>query len=275
MDQKASSGAKMIKRRTVTTLRKMKQEQEKIVMLTAYDASFGRVLDEQGVDVILIGDSLGMVIQGHPTTIPVTMEDMIYHTRTVAAVAQTALVLADLPFMSYTSPEMALRNCARLMQESNAHMVKLEGGAPQVETVKQLTHHGVPVCAHLGLQPQSVHKLGGYRVQGREEAVAKQMQADALALQDAGADMLLLECVPDALATAITASVEVPVIGIGAGRSCDGQVLVLHDMLGITPRAPRFSLNFMQEGRTIPQAIRAYVEAVKAGSFPADAHCLV
>lgn len=275
MDQKASSGAKMIKRRTVTTLRKMKQEQEKIVMLTAYDASFGRVLDEQGVDVILIGDSLGMVIQGHPTTIPVTMEDMIYHTRTVAAVAQTALVLADLPFMSYTSPEMALRNCARLMQESNAHMVKLEGGAPQVETVKQLTHHGVPVCAHLGLQPQSVHKLGGYRVQGREEAVAKQMQADALALQDAGADMLLLECVPEALATTITASVEVPVIGIGAGRSCDGQVLVLHDMLGITPRAPRFSQNFMQEGRTIPQAIRAYVEAVKAGSFPADAQCLV
>jgi 3-methyl-2-oxobutanoate hydroxymethyltransferase len=275
MDQKASSGAKMIKRRTVTTLRKMKQEQEKIVMLTAYDASFGRVLDEQGVDVILIGDSLGMVIQGHPTTIPVTMEDMIYHTRTVAAVAQTALVLADLPFMSYTSPEMALRNCARLMQESNAHMVKLEGGAPQVETVKQLTHHGVPVCAHLGLQPQSVHKLGGYRVQGREEAVAKQMQADALALQDAGADMLLLECVPEALATTITASVEVPVIGIGAGRNCDGQVLVLHDMLGITPRAPRFSQNFMQEGRTISQAIRAYVEAVKAGSFPADAHCLV
>lgn len=275
MDQKDSSSAKIIKRRTVTTLRKMKQEQEKIVMLTAYDASFGRVLDEQGVDVILIGDSLGMVIQGHPTTIPVTVDDMIYHTRTVAAVAQTALVLADLPFMSYTSPEMALRNCARLMQESNAHMVKLEGGAPQVETVKQLTHHGVPVCAHLGLQPQSVHKLGGYRVQGREEMVAKQMQADALALQEAGADMILLECVPEALATAITQAVEVPVIGIGAGRACDGQVLVLHDMLGITPRAPRFSYNFMQEGRNIPQAIRAYVEAVKGGSFPADAHCFV
>lgn len=275
MDQKASSGAQLIKRRTVTTLRKMKQAQEKIVMLTAYDASFGRVLDEQGVDVILIGDSLGMVIQGHPTTIPVTVDDMIYHTRTVSAVAQTALVLADLPFMSYTSPEMALRNCARLMQESDAQMVKLEGGAPQVETVKQLTHHGVPVCAHLGLQPQSVHKLGGYRVQGREDAVAKQMRADALALQDAGADMLLLECVPEALATLITESVEVPVIGIGAGRACDGQVLVLHDMLGITPRAPRFSQNFMQEGRTIPQAIRAYVEAVKGGSFPADAHCFV
>ncbi|TXH71188.1 MAG: 3-methyl-2-oxobutanoate hydroxymethyltransferase [Thiothrix sp.] len=275
MDQKDSSGAKLIKRRTVTTLRKMKQDNEKIVMLTAYDSSFGRVLDEQGVDVILIGDSLGMVIQGHPTTIPVTVDDMIYHTRAISAVAQTALVLADLPFMSYTSPEMALRNCARLMQESDAHMVKLEGGAPQVETVKQLTHHGVPVCAHLGLQPQSVHKLGGYRVQGREEAVAKQMQADALALQDAGADMILLECVPEVLATAITQAVEVPVIGIGAGRGCDGQVLVLHDMLGITPRAPRFSQNFMQEGRNIPQSIRAYVEAVKNGSFPADAHCFV
>ncbi len=275
MDQKDSSGAKPIKRRTVTTLRKMKQDKEKIVMLTAYDSSFGRVLDEQGVDVILIGDSLGMVIQGHPTTIPVTVDDMVYHTRAVSAVAQTALVLADLPFMSYTSPEMALRNCARLMQESDAHMVKLEGGAPQVETVKQLTHHGVPVCAHLGLQPQSVHKLGGYRVQGRDDAVAKQMQADALALQDAGADMILLECVPELLATAITQAVEVPVIGIGAGRGCDGQVLVLHDMLGLTPRAPRFSQNFMQEGRTIQQAIRAYVEAVKLGSFPADAHCFV
>ena len=275
MDQKDSSSTKPIKRRTVTTLRKMKQDNEKIVMLTAYDSSFGRVLDEQGVDVILIGDSLGMVIQGHPTTIPVTVDDMIYHTRAVSAVAQTALVLADLPFMSYTSPEIALRNCARLMQESDAHMVKLEGGAPQVETVKQLTHHGVPVCAHLGLQPQSVHKLGGYRVQGREEAVAKQMREDALALQDAGADMILLECVPEVLATAITQAVEVPVIGIGAGRSCDGQVLVLHDMLGITPRAPRFSLNFMQEGRNIPQAIRAYVDAVKNGSFPADAHCFV
>lgn len=275
MDQKDSSGAKPIKRCTVTTLRKMKQDKEKIVMLTAYDSSFGRVLDEQGVDVILIGDSLGMVIQGHPTTIPVTVDDMVYHTRAVSAVAQTALVLADLPFMSYTSPEMALRNCARLMQESDAHMVKLEGGAPQVETVKQLTHHGVPVCAHLGLQPQSVHKLGGYRVQGRDDAVAKQMQADALALQDAGADMILLECVPELLATAITQAVEVPVIGIGAGRGCDGQVLVLHDMLGLTPRAPRFSQNFMQEGRTIQQAIRAYVEAVKLGSFPADAHCFV
>lgn len=273
MSQYANPAPKASKRRTVTTLRKMKQEHEKIVMLTTYDASFARVLDEQGVDILLIGDSLGMVIQGHDTTLPVTVDDIIYHTRCVANVAQHALVLADLPFMSYTSPEMALRNCARLMQEGRAHMVKLEGGAPQVETVKQLTHHGVPVCAHLGLQPQSVHKLGGYRVQGRDEAVAQQMRADALALEAAGADLLLLECVPESLANEITAEVSIPVIGIGAGRGCDGQVLVLHDMLGLTPRAPRFSHDFMQEGRTIPEAVKAYVDAVKGGSFPAEAHC--
>ncbi|MCB1638556.1 MAG: 3-methyl-2-oxobutanoate hydroxymethyltransferase, partial [Thiothrix sp.] len=212
---------------TVTRLRNMKQNGEKIAMLTGYDASFARVLDRNGVDVILIGDSLGMVIQGQETTIPVTMDEMIYHTRAVAVGVERALTLADLPFMSYTSPEMALRNCARLMQEGNAHMVKLEGGAPQVETVRQLTHHGVPVCAHLGLQPQSVHKLGGYKVQGRDEATARRMVEDCLMLQDAGADMLLLECVPAALAERITASVEIPVIGIGAGRGCDGQVLVL------------------------------------------------
>ncbi|MEZ5448490.1 MAG: 3-methyl-2-oxobutanoate hydroxymethyltransferase [Thiolinea sp.] len=198
---------------------------------------------------------------------------MIYHTRAVAAATHRALVLGDLPFMSYTSPEMALRNCSRLMQEGNAQMIKLEGGAPQVETVKQLAFHGLPVCAHLGLQPQSVHKLGGYRVQGRDEKVASQMKHDALSLQDAGADMLVLECVPVTLADEITASLDIPVIGIGAGRGCDGQVLVLHDMLGITPRAPKFSQDFMQAGRTIPQAVRAYASAVQDGSFPADTHC--
>lgn len=260
---------------TVTTLRKMKQDKEKIVMLTAYDASFARVLDENGVDVILVGDSLGMVIQGHTTTIPVTIDDMIYHTRAVAAATKRALVLGDLPFMSYTSPEMALRNCSRLMQEGNAQMIKLEGGAPQVETVKQLAYHGLPVCAHLGLQPQSVHKLGGYRVQGRDEKVARQMRHDALSLQDAGADMLVLECVPVALADEITDGLEIPVIGIGAGAGCDGQVLVLHDMLGISPRAPRFSANFMQEGRTIPEAVRAYADAVKSVSFPDASHCFL
>lgn len=258
---------------TVTSLRKMKQSGEKIVMLTAYDASFAKVLDAQGVDVILVGDSLGMVIQGHDTTVPVSMDDMVYHTRAVSKTSQRALVIGDLPFMSYTSPELALRNSARLMQESGAQMVKLEGGAPQVATVAQLAHHGVPVCAHLGLQPQSVHKLGGYRVQGRDEAVARQMLDDAKALQDAGADMLVLECVPVALAEQITQALVIPTIGIGAGRGCDGQVLVLHDMLGISPRAPKFSRDFIGAGATIPQAVAAYVQAVKAGTFPEDQHC--
>ncbi|CAA6807766.1 MAG: 3-methyl-2-oxobutanoate hydroxymethyltransferase (EC [uncultured Thiotrichaceae bacterium] len=261
-------------KRTVTTLRKMKQDGEKIVMLTAYDSSFARVADEQGVDVILVGDSLGMTMQGRETTIPVSVDDLIYHTSCVSRVNKHALVLADLPFMGYTSPEMALRNSARLMQESYAHMVKLEGGAPQVETVKQLTFHGVPVCAHLGLQPQSVHKLGGYRVQGRDAAAAQQMIDDSLALQDAGADMLVLECVPVSLADTITEKLDIPVIGIGAGGGCDGQVLVLHDMLGITPRAPRFSRDFMAAGDgTIPGSVKAYIDAVKDGSFPAEEHC--
>lgn len=262
-------------KRTVTTLRKMKEDSDKIVMLTAYDSSFARVLDGQGVDVILVGDSLGMTMQGRDTTIPVTIDDIIYHTRCVSWATEHSLVLADLPFMAYTSPDMALRNSARLMQESYAHMVKLEGGAPQVETVKQLTFHGVPVCAHLGLQPQSVHKLGGYRVQGRDAAVAQQMIKDALMLQDAGADMLVLECVPVSLADTITAQLEIPVIGIGAGGGCDGQVLVLHDMLGITPRAPKFSRDFMADGGTIQGAVKAYIDAVKEGSFPAEEHSFI
>ena len=267
------SSPKMPSRVTVTSLRKMKQTGEKIAMLTAYDASFARVLDNQGVDIILVGDSLGMVIQGHDTTVPVTMDEMVYHTRAVTQASQRALVIGDLPFMSYTSPEMALRNSARLMQEGRAHMVKLEGGAPQVATVAQLAHHGVPVCAHLGLQPQSVHKLGGYRVQGRDEAVAKQMLADAKALQDAGADLLVLECVPVNVAATISQALNIPVIGIGAGRECVGQVLVLHDMLGISAKAPKFSQDFIGEGATIPQAVAAYVQAVKANSFPQDQHC--
>ncbi len=267
------STTKATSRVTVTTLRKMKREGEKIAMLTAYDASFARVLDEQGVDTILVGDSLGMVVQGHETTVPVTIDDMVYHTRMVSSVSKHALVIGDLPFMSYTSPDMALRNSARLMQEGRAHMVKLEGGAPQVATVAQLVHHGVPVCAHLGLQPQSVHKLGGYRVQGRDEATAKQMLADAQALQEAGADMLVLECVPVSLAEQITQALTIPVIGIGAGRGCDGQVLVLHDMLGITPRPPKFSHDFIGQGASIAQAVASYVQAVKASTFPQDQHC--
>lgn len=261
--------------KTVTTLKKMKQEQEKIVSLTAYDASFGRIADQNGIDVILVGDSLGMVIQGHDTTIPVSVDDIIYHTKAVAQSCESALLMADLPFMSYTSPEHALHNASRLMQKGGAHMVKLEGGAPQVETVRQLTHHGVPVCAHLGLTPQSVYKLGGYRVQGRDHHAATQMLEDAIALEQAGADAVVLECVPILLAKEITVNLKIPTIGIGAGVDCDGQVLVLQDLLGVTPRAPKFSKDFMAESSSIANAVKAYSDAVKSGSFPTQDHCFI
>jgi len=258
---------------TVKTLRKMKQAKQKIVSLTAYDASFAKIIDEQGVDVILVGDSLGMVIQGYDSTVPVTVNDIIYHTKSVAPQCKRALVMADLPFMSYTNPNQAITNAARLMQEGMAHIVKLEGGEAQLDTVRHMTHHGVPVCAHLGLTPQTVHKLGGYRVQGRDKVVAKQMLADALALEDAGADALVLECVPVDLAEQLTEELEIPTIGIGAGRVCDGQVLVLQDMLGISSLAPKFTANFLQHGRNIPEAIAAYATAVREGSFPENEQC--
>ena len=263
----------MTKRVTVKTIREMKQAGEKIVSLTAYDASFARVIDEQGVDVILVGDSLGMVMQGHESTVPVTVDDVIYHAKSVVPKTKRALVMADLPFMSYTNPEQAIANAARLMQEGQAHMVKLEGGEAQLDTVRHMTRHGVPVCAHLGLTPQTVHKLGGYHVQGRVADDAKQMLADALALQDAGADALVLECVPVPLAIQLTQELEIPTIGIGAGGVCDGQVLVLQDMIGISAFAPKFTANFLVDGRNIQQAIAAYVEAVRVGSFPADEQC--
>ena len=262
-----------VSRTTVNTLRKKKQAGEKIVCLTAYDASFSYLLDHAGVDVILVGDSLGMVIQGHETTLPVTMDDMVYHTRIVASQCQQALLIADMPFMSYSNIDQALSNAARLMKESGAHMVKLEGGETQLEVVRHLAKSGIPVCAHLGLQPQSVHKLGGYRVQGRDKKDAKSMLLSARALQDVGADMLLLECVPSSLATDITHSVEVPVIGIGAGSECDGQILVLQDVLGITPgKPPRFSKNFMSGNDSIQKGIESYVQAVRDGSFPSEEH---
>lgn len=263
----------MIKRITVKTIREMKQNGEKIVSLTAYDASFARVIDEQEVDVILVGDSLGMVMQGHDSTVPVTVDDIIYHSKAVAPQCKRALVMADLPFMSYTNPKQAIVNAARLMQEGQAHIIKLEGGEAQLDTVRHMTRHGVPVCAHLGLTPQTVHKLGGYRVQGRVADDAKQMVADALALQDAGADALVLECVPVVLAVQLTQELEIPTIGIGAGSVCDGQVLVLQDMIGISSLAPKFTANFLVEGRNIPEAIAAYVKAVREGSFPADEQC--
>lgn len=258
---------------TLSRLREMKQAGEKIAMLTAYDASFAALLDEAGVDVLLIGDSLGMVIQGHDTTLPVSVDDVVYHTRAVANGTHHALLIADMPFMSYATPTQALASAARLMQEGGAHMVKLEGGAVQVETVQYLTARGVPVCAHLGLLPQSVHKLGGYKVQGREEHAARALREDALALEQAGADLVVIECVPSALAAEISASVAMPVIGIGAGTDCDGQVLVVYDMLGLTPgKRPKFSRDFLAGKGDVRAAIADYVEQVRAGTFPGPEH---
>ncbi|MFW5450498.1 MAG: 3-methyl-2-oxobutanoate hydroxymethyltransferase [Methylophagaceae bacterium] len=256
-------------RLTLTSLRKMKAEQNKIAMLTAYDASFSHVLEQSGVDVILVGDSLGMVIQGQESTLPVTVDEMVYHTQNVVRGSEKVFIIADLPFMSYANAEQAIQNAARLMAEGGAQMVKLEGGAVILDTVNQLTDRGIPVCAHLGLLPQSVHRLGGYRVQGRDDDVAQQLINDAKALQHVGADMLVIECIPADLATQVTAAVDIPVIGIGAGNDCDGQVLVLYDMLGITPgKRPRFSHDFLAETGAIPAAISKYVDDVKSGEFP-------
>jgi len=258
---------------TIRQLLQMKTDGEKIAMLTAYDVSFANVLDDAGVDVVLVGDSLGMVMQGLDNTLPVTMDDMVYHSRCVANGLQRALLMVDMPFMSHISPEIALQNAGRLMKESGAQMVKLEGGSEQREVVQALTLNGIPVCAHLGLQPQRVHKLGGYRVQGRDEDVAERMLNEASVLEQAGADALLLECVPAALAAQITAAVSIPVIGIGAGSETDGQVLVLQDILGITPgRAPKFSQNFMQSADSIQQAVQNYVDAIKNKTFPDKDH---
>ena len=258
---------------TVSTLQQLKQRGEKFAVLTAYDASFAQLIDEAGVEVLLVGDSLGMVIQGKESTIPVTVDEMVYHTSLVARATKRALVVSDLPFMSYATTEQALTSAARLMKEGGAQMVKLEGGALRLDAVRRLAENGVPVCAHLGLLPQSVHKLGGYKIQGREAAVAEQMVADALALEQAGADLLVLECVPRLLAGEITAALTIPVVGIGAGAATDAQVLVLYDMLGITPgKRPSFSHDFLAEAGSVRGAIAAYASQVKAGTFPAAPH---
>lgn len=255
---------------SVMTLAAMKSRGERIVALTCYDACFARLLDAAGVDLLLVGDSLGMVLQGHATTLPVTVEQMAYHTACVSRGCARALIVADLPFLSCATPERALDNAARLMQEGGAHAVKLEGGAPMLETVRRLTEQGIPVCAHLGLLPQSVHRIGGYRFQGRDHASSEAIRHAALAMQDAGASLLVLECVPAALAAEIGVTLTIPVIGIGAGAGCDGQVLVLHDMLGLNPgRPPSFSRDFLHGRGAIAEAIAAYVESVRDGSFPA------
>lgn len=258
---------------TLSHLQDMKRKGEKFSCLTAYDAAFGRVVDEAGVDVILVGDSLGMVIQGHSTTVPVTMDDMVYHSQAVAKGNETALLMVDMPFMACPTVELALINATRLMQEGGAQIVKLEGSGVQLEIVTELARRSIPVCAHLGLQPQSIHKMGGYRVQGREADAASAMLNAAIALEQAGADILLLECVPQGLAAQITQAVMIPVIGIGAGAETDAQVLVLQDILGITPgKPPRFSKNFMAETHSIQAAIARYVLDVRSGSFPDQAH---
>ncbi len=253
----------------LTQLRNMKAEGDKIAMLTAYDASFSHIVDNAGIDVILVGDSLGMVVQGHESTLPVTVDDIVYHTQNVLRGSQQAFIIADLPFMSYANVDQAITNAARLMAEGGAQMVKLEGGEAVTETVQQLVARGIPVCAHLGLLPQSVHRLGGYRVQGREPERAEQMIEEARQLEAAGADMLIVECVPASLGQALSQALTIPVVGIGAGADCDGQVLVLYDMLGITPgKKPRFSHDFLQETGNIDSAIRAYIDAVKSKQFP-------
>jgi 3-methyl-2-oxobutanoate hydroxymethyltransferase len=259
---------------TLTTLHQMKQRGEKIACLTAYDASFAVLLDAAGVDVVLVGDSLGMVIQGHDTTVPVTMDQMVYHCAAVARGLHRPFLMADLPFMSYPSRELALSNAVRLMQEGGARVIKLESGKGQIDIVEFLARHDIAVCAHLGLKPQSVHKTGGFRVQGREAEAAQRMLEDALALEAAGADMLLLECIPSELGGTISRAAKVPVIGIGAGPDTDGQILVLYDVLDITTgRKPRFVRNFMEGSPSPREAVSRYVQAVKSGEYPAPEHC--
>ncbi|WP_236886544.1 3-methyl-2-oxobutanoate hydroxymethyltransferase [Dyella thiooxydans] len=253
----------------------MKAEGRRIVMLTAYDASFAHQLETAGVDVALVGDSLGMVVQGHASTLPVTLDQMVYHTAAVSRGLQATLLVADLPFMSDRDTAHALEAGARLVGEGNAAMVKIEGGAPHVlEAINALSVRAIPVCAHLGLTPQSVHKFGGFRIQGREEAAAARVLDEARAVEAAGAELLVLEGMPVALAERITAAVSIPTIGIGAGPRCDGQVLVLHDLLGVTPgKRPKFSKDFLQGRDSVSAAISAFVDEVRSGVFPAPEHC--
>lgn len=258
----------------ISTLRKMKQDSQPIACLTAYDASYAALVDAAGTDLVLVGDSLGMVIQGHDTTVPVTVEDVVYHSQNVARGLRRAFLVADMPFMSYTEPSQALDSAVQLMQQGGAMMVKLEGGDDQVEIVAHLARHDIPVCAHLGLRPQSVHKIGGFKVQGREPNKAKHMLASAKRLQDAGADIVLLECVPNEVGKMITKALDVPVIGIGAGPDVDGQILVLYDVLDVTRgRTPKFVKNFQADCTSPLEALQAYVREVKEGAYPAPEHC--
>lgn len=258
---------------TVLDLRRFKREGRRFAMLTAYDWPTARLLDEAGIPVLLVGDSLGMVVLGYETTVPVTMDEMVHHASAVARGARNALLVGDLPFMSYQpSIEHAMAAAGRLLKEGGMHAVKLEGGAPVLETVRRLTESGVPVMAHLGLTPQSVHQLGGFRVQGRDPAAASRIVEDARALEEAGAFSLVLEGVPAGLARVVTAALAIPTIGIGAGPDCDGQVLVLHDLLGLSARTPKFVKRYGELSEQIRGIARCFAEEVASGAFPAAEH---
>ncbi|KIT56594.1 3-methyl-2-oxobutanoate hydroxymethyltransferase [Vibrio parahaemolyticus 901128] len=263
-----------MKKMTINDLIKWKQEGRKFATSTAYDASFAQLFESQEMPVLLVGDSLGMVLQGENDTLPVTVDDIVYHTRCVRAGSPNCLLMADMPFMSYATPEQACENAAKLIY-IGANMVKIEGGDWLVDTVKMLTERAVPVCAHLGLTPQSVNIFGGYKIQGRDQEKADRMVKDALALQEAGAQIVLLECVPAELAERITKVLDVPVIGIGAGNVTDGQILVMHDMFGISANyMPKFSKNFLAETGDMRKAVAKYIEDVANGVFPDDAHTI-
>jgi 3-methyl-2-oxobutanoate hydroxymethyltransferase len=258
---------------TITTLNTLREQGEKITMLTCYDASFAAMMDRCGVEILLIGDSLGMVCQGHSSTLPVTNNDVAYHTAAVARGNDKAFIIADMPFGTYATPESAFNNAVQLIQ-AGAQMVKVEGGTWIAPIIKFLTERAIPVCAHLGLTPQSVHQLGGYKVQGKTTAAADLLKAEAQLLQEAGASLLVLEAIPAGLAKEVTDLLHIPTIGIGAGPDCSGQVLVMHDLLGVFPgRKARFVKNFMEGQTNIDAAIKAYVAAVKDKSFPAAEHC--
>jgi 3-methyl-2-oxobutanoate hydroxymethyltransferase len=270
----STSNTQLTKKITINSLQKLKASKEKFVVISLYDAHMAAMAERCGVEVVLVGDSLGMTVLGYDSTIPVTMEQMIYHVEAVVRGNKKSLIMGDLPFMTYATTEDALRNCARIMQ-AGAHMVKLEGGAWLADTVKQLSERGIPVCAHLGLTPQSVNKFGGFRVQGRDQITAEKIRRDAKMLADAGADLLLLECVPSLLAKQITDDISIPTIGIGAGRDTDSQVLVINDILGLTEQPPKFSKNFLLEANDIPGAMQKYVADVKAEIFPGDDNIFV
>ncbi len=263
-----------ISRKTILDLKKMKSTGDKIAMLTAYDFGMASLIDDTDIDIILVGDSLGNVVLGYDTTLPVTMEDMLHHTKAVVRGALKPLIVADMPFMSYQiSPQIALANAGRFLQEAGAQAVKLEGGREQAEAVQKITSSGIPVMAHLGLTPQSIHQIGGYKVQGKKEDAAEKMLDDARILEEAGAFSLVLECVPEKLAKEITESISIPTIGIGAGVNCDGQVLVINDMLGMYERiTPKFVKKYANLGAEIKKAVKTYIAEVKDGAFPDAEH---